>query len=643
MLREIITSPVFANFRLNKRKYFLFSAAMFSAVICLVASCLHYTNRFVGNPVTWISWVAGMIFLWLAFFPPAAGLKEKLKSPQFLITLIIFFGMVLLFFPSHLWNFQTAPWNQNGLFDDAAWDIHFAKSYVLEGHPFQAAVFLPGNSAAREVVYHLYLIPFFKTLGFNLLTFVIALLILGFITVFFTTLLIQKLFRNYLVTVASALILNFLPLHFIHTFVGHRYAIVAPLLISSMYFLYTGYKRKSNFRIAVSSILAGLCLSSAIMGKQYLYALCGALVFSLIFNFQKAFTQPNWKLTKLFVAGIIISAMPLLIYILYNQSIYIANEGSYANQFINTINNEGWRGFMTFYTRMIDCLFHNTWYRWFLPDFVLIPLPYYLLLIPGLVIAFWKRQYWFITLSLIAPAGAFIAGFSDYRVLHAAPFWVILMGFTINEMTKAKIENGAVKLVGMTATVIIVLAGLVPCVKYLNEKSKDPYSVWYFAQKDVAVTRYIRDIVAGVPNPSPKFRPQEFNKLAGFNSPDYDTLVCQKLGYAITHTFLYDYNDQKIMSLSDQMPFNLFEEPEILRINKNAIENYQKTDKNLKLIWEVTEKTNRIIAEFKKLNYLGSDQTLTSQHEGQSFSLYILNIKNENIDQFKQNVREIRF
>jgi hypothetical protein len=641
MLKDLMVSPIVVNFKTNTTKYLMLTASVLCAVACLIASSLHYTNRFYGNPVTWIGWVLGMLFLFLAYFPRVTDLQAKLNPVKGIQGLSLFFGLALLFFLSHLWNFQTAPWNQNGLFDDAAWDIHFAKSYILGGHPFQAAVFLDGNSAAREVIYHLYLIPFFKLLGFNLMTFAIALLILGFTTFVFTILLIHAMFKNYLVTITSALVLNFLPLHFIHTFVGHRYAIVAPLIMSSIYFLYTGYKRKSHFRIAVSSILAGLCFSSAIIGKQYLLGLVGALFLSLVFNFKKSFTPINWKLTKLFVSGVVISSLPLLVYIYYNQTVYFMNEGNYANLFFTTLKNDGWKGFMTYYTRMIDCLFNNTWYSWFLPDFVLIPIPYYLLLVPGVVIAFIKKQYWFITLALVAPAGAFVAGFSDYRVLHAAPFWVILMAFTIHAVVKIK-DRQLIKLAGIGVSLLVVLAGLVPCIKYLDQKSRDPYSVWYFAQKDVAVTRFVRDIVAGVPNPSTKFRSQEFNKLEGFPEPDYDTLVCQKLGYAITHTFLCDYNDKNIMAFSDQMPFDLFEEPEILRINKNAIDSYPKGKKDLKLVWEITGKTNRIVEGFKKLNYLGSDQILSSGQVGQSFSLYILTIKNENIDEFKQKVKEIQ-
>ena len=635
----------------RKTAYILFSLAAASAACCAVWSCLHYADRLYGNQVTWISWILSMGLLVLAFYKyraPKQKRKLRLKTGMALIGLLS-----ALFIVSHLWNFDTAPWNHNGLFDDAAWNVYYALRYIFSGQPFQAAFY--DHGIAREVIFHYYITFLFKIFGYNLLTFNLSVMALGFVTYLFTILLIQKIFKNHAVTVISAVIMNFFPLHFLFCFVGQRYAMVPPLMASSLYFLYKGFKDRSYFSISLSSVLAGLCFSSGIMGKQYLMGLFGAFVLSLLFNFRKSFTDANWKFLKLFVAGVIISAMPMLIYIIYNKDIYFANESNYTNLFFNTIRSEGYAGFLKYYERMANCLFGNTYYKWFIPDFPLIPVHFYLFLIPGFAISFIRKQYQFITVALVPVAGAFISGFSDYRVFMAAPLWVILMAYTINEMVKtgkdfrfdAKDPMAAVKklnyrLIGMAAAVVIFIVGIIPCIRYIDGKSRDPYSVYFFAQKDVAVSRFLRDIAAGIPDPSPAFRQGEFRKLKGMGEPDYDTFICQNLGYAITHTFLFDYDDKKILSFSDQLPYNLLQEQEILNINKRVIENYRKNAKDLKLVWEETEKTRRIIGEFKKLNYLGSDETLSSQHEGRSFTIYVLNIKNENIEEFKQKAREIK-
>ena len=160
----------------------------------------------------------------------------------------LFIFVIVLYFSSHLINFSTAPWNQNGLFDDAAWDIYFAKNHVFAGIPFQAAYFDNVGLISREVVFHYYISIFFKLFGYNLLIFNISLLILGFITILFTTLIIQRLFKNVFITVLSAIIINFFPLHFLHIFAGHRYAIAAPLVVVSLYYLYTAFANNSRFR-----------------------------------------------------------------------------------------------------------------------------------------------------------------------------------------------------------------------------------------------------------------------------------------------------------------------------------------------------------------------------------------------------------
>ena len=641
-----------SSFKANKARYTFFILAVVSAFACFISSSLYYSNKKYDNPIDWLGWVLGMIFLFLTFFPTCGEIKKKFLSAKSSGILILLGFVALLFFISHLWNFKTAPWNYNGLFDDAAWDLHFVKTYILAGKPFQAAVFLDGYSASRETLYHLYLVPFLELFGFNILSYDIALLVLGFITVLFTTLLIHRLFKNYIVTVTSAILLNFLPLHYIHTFVGHRYALMAPMMMISMYFLYTGFKDKSYFRISVSSIFGGLCFASSIIGKQYLMGLFGAVVLYLVLNFKKSFTREKWDFAKMFVGGLIISSVPLIVYILFNQGNYFSNESTYTKIFFDAIHKDGMKGFMTFFTRMTDCLFGQTWDKWFLPDFPLLPVPYYVFFVPGIAIAFWKKHYTYIVLALLPPLGAFIAGFSDYRVLHSSPYWIILMAFTINEIiglgSYFKEQSGAdgvnfYRLISEILMLAVLCTGLVPCIKYIDLKSKDPYSVWYFAQKDVAVSRYLRDIVGGAPNPSPDFSRQEFNKVEGVKEPNYDTLICQNLGYAITHLFLNEYDSYKVLSMSNGVPYTLLSENEILDDNKTAIENYTKSTKDLKLVWEITDKTNRIIGEFKKLNYLGTEQVLTSQHAGEKFSFYVLTIKNENIDEFKQKVIGIRF
>ncbi len=618
-----------------------FILALLSSIICLVSSILHYTHRYYGNPVTWISWLTGLLFLFIAVCPSREKIRQKLAViPN--KTTYIFGALAAFFILSHFWNFSTAPWNQNGLFDDAAWDIYFAKTYIFSGAPFQPA--FPDFGIAREVMFHYYITFWFKLFGYNLLTFNISLIVLGLITFLFTCLLIQKLFNNYTVTIAAGVILNFLPLHYVHTFAGHRYAAAAPLIMSSLYFLYTGFKGRSSFRIVVSAMLAAFCVDSAIMGKQYLMGILAAFLLIFGFHFKRYFSRINWNLAKLFGASLIVAMMPLLVYICYNP-IYFVHESNMTRTFLDAFRSGGWNGIKPYYDQTWQVFFGDfTYKREFIWEFVLIPFSYYAFLIPGVMLALLRKRYEMVLLAVIPIGGAFVAGCYDFRVLHAAPFWIILMAFTFHEIMKltSRYRNKIIKITGLAVISGVLLAGLIPCIGYIHGKSKDPNSIWLLPQKDVALSRYLRDIVAGVPDPSPRLRYQEFNKLQGYPEPDYDTLICQYLGFAITHMFLKDYDDRKIMAFSDQTPFNLQNESEILQNNKNAIFNYPIGTKDLKLIWEVQDKTSRIIEAFKRLNFLGCDEILTSEHAGQSFSFYVLTVKNENIGRLKQETAKIQ-
>src|SRR5882724_10452697 len=258
----------------DKLRRVFFVLFVLSSIACVVATSWHYTSRYPGNAGTWLAWLLCLGFLLATYVPTRRDTNEwtsELWDNQLFVR--VFVVLALVFVVSHIWNFRTAPWNQNGLFDDAAWDIYFAKKYIFTHEPFQAAF---PDGIAREVVFHYYITFFFVPFGYNLLTFNIALLVLGLTTFIFTCLIIHELFRNYFVTIVAGLVFNFLPFHFIQTFIGHRYAMAAPLITASLYFLMTAFTRQSAFRMALSAILAALCVDSAIMGKQFVICLFAA-------------------------------------------------------------------------------------------------------------------------------------------------------------------------------------------------------------------------------------------------------------------------------------------------------------------------------------------------------------------------------
>src|SRR5207244_7430284 len=109
--------------------------------------------------------------------------------------------------------------------------------------------------------------------------------------------------------------------------------------------------------------------------------------------------------------------------------------------------------------------------------------------------------------------------------------------------------------------------------------------------------------------------------------------------YSIIHLFLRDYDDGKILSFCGGYPFfYVMSEEDVWNANKRAITSYPPTNKDLKLIWERTPKTERIIRMFQSLRDLGTEDSISFAFGGRLRTFYVLNIPNTNIHQFQQRV-----
>lgn len=595
--------------------------------LSLLFSTLHYTGDWYGNPLSLITWLFAVGFLIYSFVPPNFSLKKYVIHIR-RVDLFIALFIVMLYCVTHLWNFSSAPWNQNGLFDDAAWDIYFAKNHSFNG-PFQSAFFDEIGYISREVVFHYYISFFFKLFGYNLLVFNISLLILGFTTVLFTTLLIHKMFKDIQVTVLSAIILNFFPLHYMHIFMGHRYAIAAPLMMVSLYFLYTAFTKVSFTRALLSAFFAALCWDSAIMGKQYITALAIAGLAMFFGGEKKWRSKDNIRLSVVWVIGFIISAMPLWMYIIFNYQEYTNRERGLLAEFLNLYKRGGIDAIRPYIDGITELFFaKHTFKRQFLSDFLIIPLTYYLFLIPGLCIAFIKRRFDVLLLSFIPTIGAFLGGAYDFRVLLSVPTWVIAMAFFLNFL-----KNKQSKVFGIS--IVVLLFGLIPSISYIWRVSQNPNYLYLLPHKDVAVSRLVQDVMAGAHHPTSQMKKDEFNRHMALPS---DTFFCPLGAYAIAHLYLQNHNEKKVLSFCDQGIQLLKTPTEILQNNINAISSYEPQGKDLQIIWEVSEKSQNIIEMFRPYKKFGSEKIISETVDGNSFSLYVLIIKSENIIVFQQEV-----
>ena len=615
----------------------LLGLSLVSLVICVVSGIAHYRKASWGDPWQPIGWLLSMLFLLAAFTAgprELAGRFKSLVSPK----AVFFLFWILFFVISHLWNFQTSPWNGDALFDESGWDLWFLKSYVI-GHPYQAAWFHP-PVLARETLFHYYVWAFLCVFGFNILSYQAALFCIWLTTFVFTLLLVHLFFKSYIVTSVTALVLNFLPFAFIYTFAGYRYPMAVALAVVSLYFLHVGFRNSSPFRLSLGGLAAGLCLASSISGKQYLLGLALAAPLYALCYWRRLKQSGTWTSLALVGYGFLAAAAPILLYILFNRTDYTYYESAFLRDFWHSAQSAPFPiGIRPFTKQLYDCFFTMHSVRFFIPDVLPIPLPYYWLLVPGIVLALWQKRFEIVLLAIVPVGGAFIARAIENRLLLPIPFWVILISFTVAWLLKLRRWPG-VQIVAGAVAALILLNGLVPSVRYIYGKTKSPFGIRYYAQHEVAVSRFLRHVVAGQEHPGPPhLEHNELNRIEGVPDAAYDTFVCQADAYSIIHLFLRDYDDGKILSFCADYPFAIvMSEEAVWNANKRAVLGYVPGSKNLKLIWENDPKTQRIIRMFQSLRELGTEDSISFSFGGRVRTFYVLNIPNQNIQQFQQGV-----
>jgi DNA-binding beta-propeller fold protein YncE len=626
--------------RLLTPRVLLLGFSFISLVICAWAAAAHYRKLAWGDPWQPIGWLLSMFFLLCAFLPDPRGRAigfNSLVKPK----TAFFLFWILFFVVSHLWNFRTAPWNGDALFDESGNDLGYLKSNVI-GHPYQASWF--HGIISRETLFHYYVWGFLKLFGFNILSYEAALFVIWLTAFVFTLLLVDLFFRSYVVTSITALVLNFLPFAFIYTFVGYRYPMTVALAVVSLYFLHAGFTNGSPFCLSLGGVAAGLCLASSIPGKQYVLALAIAAPLYAVFYWRSLKRTCAWSSVAIIVYGFLAAATPILCYIIFNRESYTYYEGAYLHQFWDAVRGTPAPHDMRYYiTGLWKCFFAALfWPRLLFPDFLPIPLPYYWFLVPGVVLAVWEKRYEVVLLATLPVVGVFVTGGAavEQRLLLAIPFWIILMSFTFAALLKLRPWPG-VQILFCAIAALILLDGLIPSIRYIYAKTKTPFEIGQYAQHQVAVSRFLKHVVAGQERPgSPHLERDEFNRIKGIPDPPYDTFICQNDAYSIIHLFLHDYDAGKILSFCSDLPFVvLMSEQDVWKANKRAIFGYVPGNKDLKLIWERDPKTERIIRMFQSLRDLGTEDSISFSFGGRVRTFYALNIGNKNIRQFQERVR----
>jgi hypothetical protein len=618
------------------------SLSVVSLVLCALGATAHYLKWAFGNPWQLLGWLLSMLFLLLAFLPGPSELKANFKSVIKPKT-VFFVFWILFFVVAHLWSLRTAPWNGDGIFDDAAQDLLLVKTHGI-GRSFQAAWFQSYTLIAHETLFQYYLWPWLHLFGYNILTNEAASLALWCTTFLFTLLLTDLFFESYVVTSVIALVFTFLPFAFIYSFFAFHYEMAAPLCVASLYFLHVGFKTDSSFCLALGGIAAGLCLASSLLGQQYVLALLGFVVLCAVFDRKRLKQGLNWRRGLTVICGFAAAAMPILAYIVFKRHEYAFHSSPYLDRFWQAVRGHPSPDDITYYLRHLwSCFFTIPGPRLFFADALPIPLPYYWLLLPGFVLALWQKRFEIVLLATIPVVGVLVSAgpFVEHRLLVAIPFWIILIGFGLNSVTQLRLPLD-VKIFLWSLSALVLVLGLVPAIQYIYTKAKDPSSIRWFLQQEVAVARFLKAIVAGkTPASVPRLEHDEFNRVQGIPDPPYETLICAGEANVVLHLFLHDYDDEKILSFCGGHPMFVTTGQDIWSHNKMAIANYVPSGKDLKLTWEGNQSTERIVRMLQPLRDLATEESLSFSFGGRVRTFYVLNIPYKNIRQFQERVRAL--
>src|SRR5262249_42305418 len=399
---------------------------------------------------------------------------------------------------------------------------------------------------------------------------------------------VDLFWESYVVTSVTALVFNFLPFAFIYTFVGYRYPLTVLLCLASLYCLHLGFRTSSGLALSLSGIAAGLCLASSTVGKQYVLALVLWAGFYAGLHWRRL-KQINWSLAATVAYGFVVAATPILCYMLFNWGHYTYYEGKFMERFLGAARGHPVPNDMQYYiTGLWGCFFRVPGPRLFIPDFLPIPFAYYFFLLPGLILAVWQGRYEIVLLATLPVVAVFTSGGTavEHRLLVAIPFWIILMGFAFASLLRLRLPPGfKIIILGVAASALA--SGFVLSVQYIDVKAKQPFGFLDFEQGQVAVSRFLRDVVAGKqPLDPPRLERDEFNRAEGAPDAPYDTLIAPREGTSVVHLFLHDYDDTRILSFCGGTPVIVMTEQDVWIHNKKAIVDYVPKGKDLKLIWE---------------------------------------------------------
>jgi hypothetical protein len=647
-INSLLKIPVIA-FNEIKHKT-VFALTLIFAAATAVVSILHYQGKLTINDTLWSFWLLSISGIIVTFLPKTDNIINYWRYSNHKTNYWVFICVSILFCLVRLFYYSTSPWNNYGLFDDAAWDINFAKEWIL----FSDGSFQPAFCDAiicKESIFYYYNIALFELFGYNLFTFNMGLAFLGFVTVLFTTLTIHKLFNRSLITCIGAIIILTFPLHVTQTFMGHRYAIALPLIMISYYYLVCGFKNNSALQVALGGIFAGLSANGAHMGKQYILAMLATIPLLIFFyRKDKSLLDKKAPLACISISSLVIVLVPLICFVYFNSFKYFNREKDLiAHGFFGEYRIHGISVIVPHLEAVANMFFAPlSGYRRFMLDYPLIPYAYLLLLFPGLLIAIFKKR-WEVFVMCLLPAFICILteGF-DFRVQISTPFWIIAMLYVLNAfMPDSNKRSPRLNYVCMGGVILCIAIGVVSSTRYIIHVGESPNSIHYLKHTDVAFSRVAQDLILGnETNPSIAIKRDEFNLAYNPDKINYNVLSCPYFEFGIVYLYFQNFGEtlvsRNIISLCNGEPVDVYNSNQVLKQNIDALKRYKNNGKDLMLVWEVGDVTIPVINAFSKFKDYGYIKEYSYTIDGITLKVTALKINKDHVDNFIKQAELLR-
>ena len=597
------------------------------AVFGLIVMLLYYAGKIQSDWLAGYTWIGSLLFLAASFLSPDRTFFRK-KSTWANSGILFFAGLTVIYFFLHMYNRSGAPWNSYGLFDDGAWDIFDAQLKCLNSDNFEIIFFDEIGFISRELLFHYYIMGFMKIFGYSMTAFNASLAVLGFITVLFTAMTVRDLTESRVYGFVAGVILMFWPIQFTQTYMGHRYAICGPCVAVSVYFLQKAFRNAKKIAAvsavkkgkeeekkeetehvpekaekrekglvglyaALGGIFAGFAMESAIMGKQYIWALlASAIVYCALALIGRKFTgllREKLPVTVITAVSYFFATIPLYAYRWSNSDVYNARESGLLQEFFSRFKQEGMSVAFEKLAGIRDVLFaQSCGNRQFSADFPALTIIMAILLGIGLVAAVYHKRVLPLLLTAIPMAGNCVTICYDFRILLAVPYACILMVEGIRFLAES-VKKINKKIPSAPFAFLLMILVLIQPIGYIRKLANDPYGQRLLPHQSVAVSRYMQDVASGVS--APDFGPN-YNELKGAEYTDeYDFFGATFLSYAHVHAFLGTQYSRYVLSLIGDFPYVSTDPEEIRRDVVNTLTTYAPDgDRDLVIAIEFNEK-----------------------------------------------------